>query len=149
MQDKVLANVASELEAIFKYLEKDVIDKIPSELKEQIAKRKNPEYKFEIDKSKELKEQNLMEETKQIISVMFLKYCCTEQEQDEILAAHKLIEKSKEDEKIGLEELQKIFNNNLRKEEKEDESKELILMEDIPWYHRLMDKVKTFLKIKK
>lgn len=149
MKEQKLANVACELEEIFKYLEKDVLEKIPQELKEQISKRKNPEYKFELDKSKELKEQDLMEETKQMLSVIFLKYCCTEEEAEEILEKHEMLKIEKENEKVGLEELQDIFNSNLKNSEPESLQNQMVSIEEFTWYGKLVDKIKSFFKIKK
>ncbi|MBR5227408.1 MAG: hypothetical protein IKV94_02080 [Clostridia bacterium] len=149
MQDENMANVASELYEIFKYLDEDILKKIPEDLKKQIDIRRNPNYRFNLDKNKDLKYQNIMEETKQVLSVMYLRYCCTEEEVEEILDKHYMIKREEEEQKIGLEELQAIFNNSQRKVEPEDEKNQIIKIETTPWYIKVIDKIKLFFRIKK
>ena len=149
MQDEKMANVASELYEIFKYLDEDILKKIPEDLKKQIDLRKNPNYIFNLDKNKALKYQNIMEETKQVLSVMYLRYCCTEEEAEEILDKHYMIKQEEEKQKIGLEELQAIFNNAQRKVETEDDKNQIIKVETTPWYIKVIDKIKLFFGIKK
>ena len=102
MKDKIFADVAAELYEIFNYLDYSILEKIPNELKEHIYNIKNNNYNFKLDKSKTLIDQELLQETKQILSVIFLKYCCTQSEVDEILEKHLEIEKKIEDYKIIL-----------------------------------------------
>ena len=148
MKDKIFADVAAELYEIFNYLDYSILEKIPNELKEHIYNIKNNNYTFKLDKSKALIEQNLLQETKQILSVIFLKYCCTQNEVDEILEKHLEIEKKIEDSKVGLDDLQNYFNKHLKNNEEIEESKEIIKIEDTSWYIRLINKIKKFFRIK-
>lgn len=148
MEDNIFSNVASELNEILKYLDKSMLDKIPTELKEHIYQKRNLNYDFKLDKSKELKEQALLQETKQVLSVIFLKYCCTQEEVDEILERHEQIELKKEDSKIGLDELQNYFDSRLKQDDVKEENKELIKIEELSWYNKFINKIKKFFKIK-
>lgn len=147
MNDEIFPNVASELFEIFKYLDDEILNKIPDELKNHIYDIRNLDYKFAIDKNKTLIEQKLLLETKQILSVIFLKYCCTDDEVSEILGRHIDIENEIEDSKIGMESLEKFFNRNLNDCDINTKSTDIVKIEDIPWYRKLLNKMKKFFKI--
>lgn len=147
MNDEIFPNVASELFEIFKYLDDEILNKIPDELKNHIYDIRNLDYKFAIDKNKTLIEQKLLLETKQILSVIFLKYCCTDDEVSEILGRNIDIENEIEDSKIGMESLDKFFNKNLNDCDINTKSTDIVKIEDIPWYRKLLNKMKKFFKI--
>lgn len=149
VQDEKLDNVASELAEIFKYLEPGLLEKIPAHIVEQINKRRNPNYKFKLDKTKDLNEQDLMEETRQVLSAIFVEYCCTEQEAEELLEQHKIRQLKKEEDKVGLEELQNIFNSKLKDVKYEEVVNNIALVEDARWYTKIINKIKVFFKMKK
>ena len=149
MKDNIFPDVATELDEIFKYIDEEILIKIPSDIKEHIKNTKNVNYNFKLDKNKELLDQDLLQETKQILSVLFLKYCCSETEVDEILQKHSQLQMEIEDEKIGLEELQNVFKSNLNYNANLNESKEITIIEETSWYSRFLDKIKKFFKIKK
>lgn len=149
MQDKVFNNVATELEEIFSYLDKSVLNKIPIEIREHVHNIKNNDYYFKLDKTRRLIEQELLPETKEVLSVIFIKYCCTDREVEEILNNHSIKEKNIEDSKIGLEELQKVFEANQKNDIEENKiSKEIIKIERVSWYKSIIKKIKSFFKIK-
>ena len=79
------SNVATELLEIFKYLEKTIKEKIPVDLEQKLFELRNESYVFEIDKTKSLDDQNILPETRQILSMIYLKYCCSEEESTNIL----------------------------------------------------------------
>ena len=143
----VYSNVATELIEIFKYFDSTLSGKIPKNLKENLNKIKNKEHKFKIDKTKELDEQDVLPETKQILSIMYLKYFCSTEEADAI------IEESKRKEIIDEKEKREKFNpDNIFKdkqvyqEEQEDNMKLIEYVEYIPIHKRIINKVKDFFK---
>ena len=147
MNDENFPNVASELFEIFKYLNDEILNKIPIELKNHIHDIRNLDYKFEIEKDKPLIDQKLLLETKQILSVIFLKYCCTNDEVSEILGEHINIQNEIDDSKLGIESLEKFFNKNLKNYDSNIESTDIVKIEEIPWYKKLLNKMKKFFKI--
>ena len=149
MQNEKMSNVASELDEIFKYLEYNILEKIPKELKRQVKSMKNPDYKFNLDKNKELNDQNLMEETRKILSAIYIKYCCTEDEAEAILEKHNMLESEKEEVKIGLDNLQQMFNNYTKNNSCENTKTEMLQIEVLPWYSRMINKIKSFFGVKK
>lgn len=138
------SNVACELLEIFKYFDKELKEKIPEKLKESLERISNKEHKFKIDKTKELNEQELLPQTKDILSVIYLKYCCTSDERAS------LINEMEESQRLKELEKQKIYNPNdiFKSKEKQEmeESVQLISMEDIPWYRKIVGKISKIFK---
>ena len=73
-----------EVDEILKYLDLEERKKIPKEVLDFISKNKDKNYKFELDKTKGLNEQNLMEETLGILAYINMKYLLTP-EQSELM----------------------------------------------------------------
>ena len=75
----------TELSEIFMYTSNDIVSQIPKEILNSIESNKDNNYKFKYDITKDFEEQNLMELTKQILSGIYLAYCCNQQEKQELL----------------------------------------------------------------
>ena len=136
-------NVATELLEIFKYLEKTIKEKIPINLEKKLIQLRNENYVFKIDKTKSLNEQKILPETRQILSMIYLKYCCTEDEATEILSEKR--RKELEIEKIKREKYS-VDNIFAPKEKKEDSiNVEMIVYEDnSSIYKKIIHKIKAF-----
>ena len=63
-----------EVEEVLKYLTKEDKNKIPNKVFEFIQKNKDKEYKWEIDKSKALAQQELSEDTFAILAYISMEY---------------------------------------------------------------------------
>ena len=63
-----------EVWVILENTDNSITNKIPRETKEFIYNNMDKDYKFSIDINKSLKEQNLMKETKGMITAMYNKY---------------------------------------------------------------------------
>jgi len=140
----IYPDVATELIEIFKFVEEPVIEKIPEKVKEELERISNKEYKFEIDKTKTLNEQKILPETKQLLSAIFIKYCCKKEDGDEILIACKENDMRKEKEKIEKYSPDKMFKKK-EKEEIEVGNFKLVVIEKIPWYKKAAKAIKEFL----
>ena len=73
-------NAFSEVSIILEHLRKEDYDKISKELIEAIEKNKNNEYKFALQDDVELKDQNLMPETRAILFNLFYDYYADEKQ---------------------------------------------------------------------
>lgn len=136
-------NVATELLEIFKYLEKAIKEKIPINLERKLIELRNENYVFEIDKTKSLNEQKILPETRQILSMIYLKYCCTEDEVAEILREKN--ERDLEIENIKREKynVDNIFSSNIKKENLNNV--EMVVYEDDSTiYKKIINKIKAF-----
>ena len=139
----IYTNVATELLEIFKYLEKSVREKIPTDLEKKLIEFRNEEYVFNIDKSKSLNEQEILPETRQILSMIYLKYCCSQEEANDILNTKK--NKDLEIERIKSEKYS-IDNIFVTQEKKEESSnmEMIVYEEESSIYKKIMNKIKAF-----
>ncbi len=74
-----------ELKEILKYIEDDIFEKIPKSIIEKINAVDSNGYSFKYDFSKKLNEQKIELKTKQILSSLYIEYCCDEQKKEELL----------------------------------------------------------------
>ena len=70
----------AELYVIITYMKQEVKDKIPEELKLSINRNKDKNYSFEYDITLTLDKQNLLLETKALLSVIYTEYLCSTEE---------------------------------------------------------------------
>jgi len=139
----IYSNVASELLEIFKYLDRELKEKIPHKLKESLERIQNKEHKLNIDKTKTLNEQSLLPQTRQILSIIYLKYCCSPEEAKNIIDEDYERKKQKEIEKNEKYNPDNIFRN---KEKESVKQVQLMNIEDIPWYIKISRNINQFLK---
>ncbi len=130
----IYPEVATELIEIFRFIEEPVLEKIPEKLKEELAKLAKKDYKFKIDKTKKLNEQKIRPETKQLLSAIFIKYCCRKEDGEEILIACKENDMKVEQEKREKYNPDTIFE---KKEENKDCFK-LVVIQKVPWYKKII-----------
>ena len=138
------SNVLTETSEILKYFDKSLLQKIPKKLIENIKTNVNHQYDFTYNVNKKLNEQEIMQETKDLISAIYLMYCCDKNEQQ------KLINICRENENLNTKiQVKELFA---------DKKKEKILIENnevtnnLPqkietqyWYQILYNKVRNFI----
>lgn len=78
------ADALAEVAVILDYLEDNDYNKIPKELIEIIEKYKNEDYIFEYDEDVELKDQELLTETRAILYNFFRDYWATPKQSEKI-----------------------------------------------------------------
>lgn len=97
----------TEVYEIIELLDKEEYNKIPSEIIKTIKENRNLEYKFKLDEKIELKEQQLLPETKAILFNMFRDYLSTPEQKEIII-------KRQAEERKRIEQMKKIeYNSNL------------------------------------
>lgn len=124
-----ISDVAKETLYILEYFNPEFVAKIPLSFKnnlKEIAKSSNMTVK--IERSKKLKEQPVLEETKELIALIYYSYVATEEQK------MKLTEIWCENEKVYQEELREKYNpDNIFKEnnkiQEENVKKEVGLIE--------------------
>ena len=97
-------NAYTEVYEIIKQLDEEEYNKIPSEVIKAIEENRNTEYEFDLDEDIELKDQELLPETKAILFNIFRDYLSTPEQKEKII-------------KMQNEERQK---NELKKKKKYD-----------------------------
>ena len=146
----IYPEVGAQLIEIFKFVKKPILEKIPEKLREELEKIADKNSKFKIDKTKKLNEQNILPETKQLLSGIFIKYCCRQQDGVEILVACKENDMKIEQEKREKYNPDKIFEKNEAepKEEKKPCFK-LVVIKKEPWYKKVIKTIGKIFRIYK
>ena len=108
-------NAYTEVYEIIKQLDEEEYNKIPSEVIKAIEENRNTEYEFDLDEDIELKDQELLPETKAILFNLFRDYLSTaEQYKSNVFANKKKVQDIREEhtELIEYKEniLKRIFN---------------------------------------
>ena len=78
-----------ELDEILKYLDKQELVKIPENIRKAIVEKKDKEYKWQYDETKELKEQNIHRKTIAMLSYLNMKYLLNDEQKELMRQIHK------------------------------------------------------------
>lgn len=132
-----------EVLGILALLDEEQKNRIPKKLKEFFENNKNQDYQVNIDSNIPLEEQNLLQETVDILAMLKLNYWCTNEKEKE-----GLFNLLNENEKKYQEELRKKYNpNNLFKDK---ESKRVIYTNEelsiVKYKESIFTRIKDWLK---
>lgn len=132
-----------EVLGILDLLDEEQKNRIPKKLKEFFENNKNQDYQVNIDSNIPLGEQNLLQETVDILAMLKLNYWCTNEKEKE-----GLLNLLNENEKKYQEELRKKYNpNNLFKDK---ESKRVIYTNEelsiVKYKESIFTRIKDWLK---
>lgn len=137
-----------EIKEIFKYITKDMYEKLPLKLITLVNEYQSQEYEFKYDISKELKEQKISEDTRNFIAYLHYNYWADEE-------GKKRIEKAWDENQKILDEkysYDNLFKKNKKQEaeqnEEEKENTELIVFKE-PWYKKIFIKIKSLFTFRK
>lgn len=136
-------NAYAEVYKILQLLNEEEYNKIPLEIIETIASNKNEEYKYELDEELELKEQNMLLETKAILFNLFRDYLATPEQKAKIIKMQNEERQKNELEKQQNYNVNVFENNTKRPQQFKKESTELIeYKENI--FKKILNKIKNF-----
>ena len=85
MEQEVLGKVAVEMIEIFKYMDIGILYRIPEKLRKKLAKIRDKNYQFHYDKTKPLKDQAILPETRAFFSGLYIEFCCDQHEKKELI----------------------------------------------------------------
>ena len=145
-----LAEAATEMNEILKYLPIEYVEKVPLKLRKFLKKIEKTNYIADITPYKSLKEQNLKPKTKNLLIIIYRNYWCTNEEKDRIDSI--LMENDKKYEK---ELIEKYNPNDIFKDRKKQENIEVNLQtknENLPieykekFYQKFINFIKKILK---
>lgn len=93
-----LAEGISETLDILNHMDRSYVDKIPIKFREFLEKNKSKIYKPNLDHSKTINEMNLKNKTKDILTIIYMKFWCTPEEKKNYfnILAENQIRKEKE-----------------------------------------------------
>ncbi len=129
-----------ELDEILKYLSQEDLAKIPEEIKKEIKEKKDMQYNWEYDESKELKDQNINRKTIAMLSYLNMEYLLNKEQKRFLEELHMANENKNEKEKAKKYGINNIFNNNVKEETALQEIKEK------KWYEKLLSFLKKIIR---
>ena len=138
-------NAYTEVYEIIKQLDEEEYNKIPSEVIKAIEENRNTEYEFDLDEDIELKEQELLPETKAILFNLFRDYLSTPEQKEKILKMQAEERRKNEQNKSEQYNLD-IFANKPKNRDIREEHIELIeYKENI--FKRILNKIRQFFHV--
>lgn len=133
-----------EVDAILNLMDNKYVEEIPIKLRQLFKEKKSEKYVKIIEMDKPLEEQNLREETLNILAVLNYNYWCKDKEKK-----RQLIDLYSENERIYQEKLRRkynpddIFKDNKNMEYVEQTKNQMTIVEDKV---SIFTKIKRFLK---
>jgi len=141
MVNSVYAKSYTEVLTLLKCLSKEEYSKIPKEEIDFLEENCDKLYKFKLDKSKKLTEQNVSRETNAVLVVLFQKYFASEEQKDKLKTILMQNYEKDEEKKRELYSNKEIFQS---KNEQLKETQMIEYREDI--ITRLINYIKKFWK---
>lgn len=132
-----------ELDEILKYLPNEYLSKIPYEIRKNIKEKKDSNYIWNYDETKELSEQNINRGTIIMLAYINTQFLLNVEERAIMEQLHRYNE-----EKVEKEKLEKYNPNNIFKANDTDiESNKVMLVkiEEKKWYQKIFEFLKKFI----
>ena len=135
-----------EVYVILENTDEDIKNKISKKFTDFIKENMDVNHKFVLQQGKELVNQDLMLETKQILALIYRDYMCTQEERKKLLLQEKekRIKKENQNRKKYNVDFEKAKNN---KENKNIETS-LVEKSQEKWYRKLISKILDIFGIK-
>ena len=127
-------------------MEKGIKSKIPSQFANFIDGNRDIHYKPDIDFTKSINQQNLLKETRTILSLIYRDYICDKDKKKELL--EKDAQEIQKQEELNRKKYEIDFEARKRKDNPVEETKNagyLVQVTEEKWYMRLINKIKRFL----
>lgn len=132
-----------EVECILKRLEKEYLEKIPSEIWDFIRNNKSLDYTYKYDETKELEQQNLHIDTIAILTYINMEYLLNDRQKNDVE------EILKKDEAIADEEKRKLYNSdNIFKDTIKTKKRETIPENNLLTAYAEVDKILSYMETK-
>lgn len=141
----------AEVDIILENTEEELVNKIPHNFKKFIKENKEKNHTIKLQNNKTLMEQNIKQETKQILALLYRDYICSKEEKKELIRCEqeereKIEAEKKEKFKIDFgERKQRIGAENLETEKQAL----LIKNQKEKWYQKIINKILQKFKINK
>ena len=136
-----------EVYKILENTDEEIKNKIPEKFIKFVKENMDKNYKFELEKGKELVRQNLKSETKQIIALIYKYYICGEEERKKIVEKEKIDIRKNFYIDFNKNKKSKIKNIQNR-DEIENFETSLLEIKKEKWYKKLINKILEFFQIK-
>lgn len=147
MLDKKYQKALKEVNDILENTEENLVNQIPKKMIDFIHSNMDNSYKINIKKDTPLNQQNLMQETEEVLSLLYRSYWATEEEKKllaqkdkkEILEEEKRIEKEQEENNI-----EKIFERRKNNSNRDVLENQMIVVKEKTIFQRILDRIKRW-----
>lgn len=149
--ENITRQAYAEVYDIINHFDKDLHEKIPQSFINMIYQYRDLNYHIHIDYTKTINEQELLRETRVILSLIYRDYLCTKEQREKMILQDK---KELEEQEAALREKYQINFEELknRRARKEEENKEketaLIEVQEEKWYKKIITKILNLFKRK-
>lgn len=142
----------SEVSDILNHMERELYEKIPKGFINMIEENKDMLYNVNIDYSIDINKQDLLQDTRIILAIIYRDYICSKEKRQQLLENDN--KELKMQEKILREkyeiDFEKIKNsrkkNNTLKDKQDSPQKQLIETKKESWFKRVFNKLLKFFK---
>lgn len=110
------ADLAAEMNILFRYIDDELVEKVPQKIVEFFQDIASPDYKSKIDPRFPLDEQELLPSTECMLTLLYRQYWCSEEEREELDKL--IVEQAELEEQQG----QATFDNLFQKIDSPDEN---------------------------
>lgn len=94
MKELEYKRMLTEVNAVLDSLDEELYNKLPNNLTSVIKRDKDNSYDYKLDETKTINEQEMMEQTKSFLTMLYLKFWANEKEKEETLHHMKLNEEA-------------------------------------------------------
>lgn len=142
--------VLSEVNYILQNLPSEIQNKIPSDFKSAIVENMDVTYILEpYDKNRTLDEQNISEETKKILAMIYRNYIVSDEERKQLIIEENRIKQKLEDEKREQYGVEDIFNNKTKNSQNTNINSNIDKLtisksNNKKWYKKIFEKLLNF-----
>lgn len=144
------SKVLKEVYEILKNSEDKIQKKIPIKFYTFLKENMDTDYQVNIDYSKENWEDELCDDTKGILALIYRDYLVDSKTREELIKLEKEEEKKQKLIKEKQYNVDDIFKRNKYDDEtfnkEKDKPKEIISINKIPWYRKIYNKIIKYLK---
>lgn len=135
----------SEVYDIVNHLEETLHNKIPKKFIELIQENKDNIYIPKIDYSKSINEQNLLKDTRIILSLIYRDYICSSEEREELTKIDSIELKKIEEEKAKEFNYDELFKKKKEHEYNNSNTKMVVYKESI--FKRIINRIRELFRI--
>lgn len=146
---KEFSEAITETLDILQHMDKEYTDRISPRFKKFLEDNQSTTYKPNLDHSKDLKDMNISEKTKNILAILYMNYWCDEANKEKYKMILKENEKSYQKEIKAKYNTDNLFKNKKTEEiEIKEETQALVEYKQKTFIQKVWDKIKSIFKIK-
>lgn len=134
----------SEIDYILKHTDRELLQRIPQSFWDFIEENKDIEYEVTININQPLEEQNLMEDTKNLMAFIYRNYICDGNEKQEYNELLNQNQRRYDEELSQKYSYDNIFKTNTKEEEIVIEDNQMIEYQEESIFTKIMNKIKNF-----